>query len=298
MSELAKKTIRIRDVNKDLYDHFRRLAEGIMEKNVGEIFSRMLSHYQRDRLPPGHKPRKGPMHNKKSLFDLEKVEFICNHPELTVSKKDLLAIPNSRYAFRKIERLVFDESVDNKAIMDHVLYIKDCGVEFNAKFNQELSKLFVLSTTSNRSLELYPNAETKDITIRDVEIEIYESFVKKVTIEGITTGQAVNKLLNIFVSRLDEHHQIIQLASEPGIKPETIAKLIVVSLLEEVIVTSKDLDDIMDRTVFFYRINRLVFTDNISAELFREKVSGIYACAEIIFPDNIPKLIQYTRIKR
>jgi len=284
----VSKTVTIRDVNKELYEHFTTLATRFGD-NLGQVFSRLIQSYGKPYNPlfllPGARARFAMLHDHSSI------EVIRDCDELVISKSDLEeAGADLHYIFRNIGHLVFDESVDNRTLMRHVLRIHKSNVETRG----DVSRLFLKSINQSQMLSLYfqdLNPETTNITIRNVDEQTYSEFSTACQTARTKIGQAVNDLLK----RSLPYFEISQiLLHDPKLHDPD---LIVLMLHEHLEVTPQDLQDLEGRKVLFHRIRDLIFSDSTDPKLFKDTVMGIYNCPQVIYPAAVPRLIRLSRTR-
>ncbi|MHA2252682.1 MAG: hypothetical protein ACXAD7_20125 [Candidatus Kariarchaeaceae archaeon] len=279
-----KKTITVRGVDKHLYDQFVSLA-GLAGGSIGTAFSHAISahkkEFQRYFIP--HRIRKF-LHT----YHDESVEVIENHEELIISKEDLISVgENIKFVFKNIDHLIFDESVDNKTLLNCVYRIRNCNVEAKG----EISKLFLLSIDQSNIHKLPLSNDFKDITIRNVNSSAYEEFVSNCQATKQNIGDCVNDML----SQIIPHYEVLQiLAHETSLNT---LHPIILSLHDDLSIEQNDLDEIKERKILFHRIKKLQFSENIASETFIQSVIGIYNCNEVHLPASVPKLIKLSRVK-
>jgi hypothetical protein len=279
-----KKTVTIRGVDKHLYDQFVSLA-GLTGSNIGHIFSFAIQSYTKDThmFFPRHF-RRIVIHKQPE----ESIELIDNQSELILSKADLTSAGNHvSYMFKNIDRLVFDESVDNSTLLHHVNRIRKCNVEALG----EISKLFLLSIDQSNINKLPISTDLQNITIRNVSSVAYDEFVSNCQTNKKNIGECMNELL----SEIIPHFEVIQILthnlSSKALNP------IVLSLHNKIIVTQEDLEALEERMVLFHRVHDLEFTKKIKNDTFIKSVLGIYNCERVKLPSDIPKLIKIARVK-
>ncbi|WP_291767101.1 hypothetical protein [Caldivirga sp. UBA161] len=136
--------------------------------------------------------------------------------------------------------------------------------------------------------------EKKQVTIKGVDKELYDRALQLSREMGITVGELVNKSLKAFISLVDVTNKAVtsmaQALSESSKAFVEGAKGVrIISNVDELAVTKEDLEG-LDSQVTFRGIKRLVFSNDITWELFNSKVSSIIMCDEVVLPKNIPKL--------
>ncbi len=279
-----KKTITVRGVDKHLYDQFVSLA-GLASGSIGSAFSHAISahkkEFQRYFIP--HRIRKI-LHT----YHDESVEVIENQEELSISKEDLISVgENIKFVFKNINHLIFDETVDNKTLLNCVYRIRNCRVEAKGA----ISKLFLLSIDQSNIHKLPISNEFKDITIRNVNSSAYDEFVSNCQVNKQNIGDCVNDML----SEIIPHYEVLQiLAHETSLNT---LHPIILSLHDELSISQNDLEEIKERRILFHRIKKLHFSEDITSETFIQSVIGIYNCDEVMLPPSLPKLLRLSRVK-
>ncbi|ABW01217.1 hypothetical protein [Caldivirga maquilingensis] len=136
--------------------------------------------------------------------------------------------------------------------------------------------------------------EKKQVTIKGVDKELYDKALQMSREMGITVGELINKSLKAFISLADVTNkavtsmaQAISESSKAFVEGAKGARII--SNIDELIVTREDLEN-LDSQVTFRGIKRLVFSNDVTWELFDSKVSSIVMCDEVVLPKTIPKL--------
>ena len=81
-----------------------------------------------------------------------------------------------------------------------------------------------------------------------------------------------------------------------SISEETL-NVLVISDISELTVSSSDLKSV-DKPIVFKNIEKLVFTDDVTPELFSNKVKMIRSCGEVVVPKTIPKLLVLSKCRR
>ena len=78
---------------------------------------------------------------------------------------------------------------------------------------------------------------------------------------------------------------------------ESFEDVFLITSHENVSISQDDLLMISTKKVLFHRINHLKFQEDITQELFLEKVVGVYNCSTITFPKDFSKLLKLSRVK-
>ncbi|MEA2070893.1 MAG: hypothetical protein U9O98_06330 [Asgard group archaeon] len=276
-STLKKKDITIRGVNKDLYEQFITFARRI-GFSAGEAFDELVFTLL-------YKPWRHITPMPEGLVE-EPPEIIEKLDHLKVTKKDLLeAGEEVQYLFRDINELIFDKSVTGEIVIKHVRMIIKCDVTFQGPVSR-----FIQSGILRKRPEYHhPTDESKlkDVTIRNVSTEIYDEFLAVAKQRGKTTGEFFSDLLASSIPRIEiyrhTHHR-------PAMKGN-----LVILFENNLTVTKEDLELLKKRQVVFYGIDKLVFTKDITQELFMKTVDKIIKCDTVILPKTIPRLIVLSR---
>lgn len=270
------KDITLRGVNKELYEQFTVHAKkhGL---SAGDAFDSIVMidkqpwrrHFSR------HRP---PLYGKapEIIRDLEK---------LVVSKKDLISAgENTMFLFSTINELTFEEDVDAPTLVKHVRLIRRC----ETKFLGDIPKIIQQGIIRKRPAYTHPSNkdQLKDITIRNVSIQLYDEFVSNAKDNGTTTGEYFSKILAHAITFFD----ISEIISALGER-----EVLVVREEEELFVSKKDLEVLGERGLIIYGIPKIEFAKDIGQELFLKTVIKIIKCDQVILPANIPRLIVLSR---
>ncbi|MFX0117388.1 MAG: hypothetical protein ACFFB3_22765 [Candidatus Hodarchaeota archaeon] len=278
-----EKTVTVRGVDKTLYDQFVGLTK-IWKRNIGFAFSQLIGHYGKD-LPfifSHHLRKRGGKSPRSSLEIIEGLE------ELIITKNDLTEAGERKFVFKSIKKLVFDEEIDNKTLLDHVQVIKDCTV----KLPKKASSLVFHSLIRQKPVYTPIEENLKDITIRNVRKDIYDDFVATCQLQKRKIGEAVNELLVWLVPAMESRHILVfDLMADPH-------DTLVITSLDNLAVTGHDLAEIKDRQILFHRIRDLEFAPDVEKSDFIDSVIGVYNCEHIKLPPALPRLFKYSRVKK
>ncbi len=146
----------------------------------------------------------------------------------------------------------------------------------------------------------------KTITIRGVDPEIYENFVKMANSLGMTVGELMNiamrQLLTLATIAKDKSIEIGRTAGETASKIisspkeflrefiEGIKDFDTISGIEVLVVGKSDLEH-AEKPIVFINMKKLVFDDDVDIELFNNKIKSIKFVDYVVLPRNLPKLL-------
>ncbi|OLS19799.1 MAG: hypothetical protein HeimC3_44200 [Candidatus Heimdallarchaeota archaeon LC_3] len=276
-----EKTITIRGIDKDLYERYMALTK-VFAHSTGFMFSRLINHYKKDRTPELRHIRHMKSENEPTL------ELIKDLDKLKITKNDLMdAGEKIKYFFKNINHLEFASDVDNKVLEKHVYQIRNCKVNMP----ENISKLLMYSIIRSPKPISYTPDTTGSITIRKVQAEVYDEFLSACQLHNEKVGDAVNYLLTQVIPQVEITVIIMHELRENPLHFLTI------TTLDSLKVTKEDMEVIQERKLLFHRISNLEFAEDISSELFVEKVAGIYKCDNVSLPETVPRLIKLSRIK-
>ncbi|NHJ01333.1 MAG: hypothetical protein EAX86_04280 [Candidatus Heimdallarchaeota archaeon] len=282
MGEYILKRVTLRGIDSDLYDQAASIAKRL-GFSMGEFFSfifRFIS--QGERFPPFIRFL-NPFHHLKHQ---PKTAIIENRDTLDITKEDLIAVGNTRFAFFNITNLSFGPDVDSETLLNHVIHIARCkNVTF---FNENIPKLIKYGLVRQKVTYDPNSAELRDITIRNVSRKDYHDFLGEVKKENITVGEKLNPYLANIIPRFEIHSILVDLN-----EPEALVLL----NLDVLNVTRKGLEELGRRKVLFYGVKKLTFDYDIPPELFQDKVIQIRNCKNVTKPANLPRLIWYALLK-
>lgn len=143
---------------------------------------------------------------------------------------------------------------------------------------------------NNMSIESSNNEETKNITIRGIDFEIYEAFTNKLRDYNMNIGEAFNKMIQDVLSNFDEVFNEDS-AIDYFEKQRHLPKLSI-EAHSELTVSAKDLQDTKSR-ISFRDIEILTFDDTVTKEVFLSHVKDIRDCSLVKFGKGFPKLIAF-----
>jgi hypothetical protein len=274
------KTITIRDIDKDLYDRFMALSK-VFGHSTGFGFTNLLHSYKSDRFS-GFGPH--PRIMKDTDFSLEK---IADLDDLIVTKADFSEVGNKiKFFFKNVKQLKFANGVDNQTLEQFVFKIKNCNVIWPQRVSHLISHSLI-----RRKIPISSSALLTPITIRKVNSDIYDEFLSACQLNNKKAGEVVNELLRELLPEVELNIIIIHDFHENPLNFLTITSI------DKLKVSAENLEEIHERKLLFHRIDNLIFDQNISGDLFIEKVAGIYNCKKTELPESVPKLIKISRIK-
>ena len=130
------KNVTIRGIDSDVYEEFSTNIKSL-NRNIGEAVTQMMQDIIQDF--DGTFPT---LSSRKSLTKLhEKTARISHHDHLSISKSDLEEAGMS-FAFRHIDKLIFEPDVDLDTFNQYVRDIRHCS---RVKIPNFLPKLLLLS---------------------------------------------------------------------------------------------------------------------------------------------------------
>ncbi len=277
------KTVTIRGVDKTLYDQFVSLSK-MWGHSIGRIFSRLITHYKKD-FPAVI----GPHRFRKILMgSIENLETIEGEKNLIISKEDLAeAGEKVKFVFKNIEKLTLKDDIDTKTILKHIHRIRNC----NVTKPENVSNLIWYSLKRSPIQYVPSEGSIKDITIRNVNKNIYDEFVSACQLNNQKIGEAINEIL----AQTNPEVEIIQILAHEIIADPL--EFLIITSLNELQVSCSDLQELNDSKVLFHRVGYLQFNPDVKKVDFVKSVTGIYNCGKVDFPDSIPRLLQLSRVK-
>lgn len=282
-----EKVVTIRGINEDYYTEFQSLTK-LMKINVGPAFSELISHYKKS-MPSilGSTKMRNRLVESFSLKN-ETLEIIENEKQLTLTDKMLLDVGNkTKFMFNNINELILDETITDELCLKYIYRIRNSHVTVNGN----ISNLLLYSLLrSNKGLN--KKGFLKEITIRKVNTSLYDDFVATCQLHNQSIGEAVNELFSQYLPEA-ELMFIVTYQLNANFKD-----LLVITNIDEAIVSEQELLNLKDRKVLFHRIKKLIFDEGLTKDSFQKNVIGIYNCEKIIISKNIPKLLELSRIKK
>lgn len=138
--------------------------------------------------------------------------------------------------------------------------------------------------------------KVKNVTIRDVDKELYENFMNLSKFWKKPSGAIFSRLFHSYISRRPS--TFIPPRLKKVLKNLHADKLEVIENLDELEITKDDLASIDDGIKFqFSNINDLKFADDVDSDLFIDKIYRITHSRITNLPENIPKLLFYSIVR-
>ena len=285
MTPKSEKVVTIRGLNELYYNQFLSLTK-IMGKSVGIALSELLTHYKKP-MPPVLGSTKMRHLFLDSFFKKSaKLEIIENQSKLVLARELFLEMgQKTLFLFNNIKELILDESIDDEVILNYIYRIRNSNVKTKGNISQLLLYSLIRSTQETEEQKL------KEITIRKVNSSVYDDFIASCRLHNQSIGEAVNELFSQFIPEAEIMFIVIQQFNS------NFNDLLVITGLEEVVVTEHELQSIKDRKLLLHRIKNLIFDKSVSKESFQDQIAGIFNCKKVNLPPNIPKLLELSRIK-
>ncbi len=123
----------------------------------------------------------------------------------------------------------------------------------------------------------------KTVTIRGLSLELYERISRLAREMGLTIGELVNEALKRYIETLENVSRVIDSLIKSG-------NVIVVSGVSHLEVSKSDLE-LADKPIVFKDINELVFGDDVTNDLIREKVAKIINVDVVYVPKTISTVL-------
>lgn len=134
--------------------------------------------------------------------------------------------------------------------------------------------------------------ESKDVTIRGVDAELYDRFSKLASELGLSTGQLFSHILrysyysyNVFPEKTCVPKHVRHKKHQKQIE--------IIKDKQELLITRQDLEAIQDIAwIVFVRIQNLVFDKDIDSELLLKTVGSIRECKNVEFLGEVSDLVK------
>lgn len=135
-------------------------------------------------------------------------------------------------------------------------------------------------------------SKLKNITIRGIDVAVYDEFSKKMKIAEINMGDALNKMMTDVMNSFDDVFPNISAASLSG----KIRKARLNITHHDTLHLSKDDFISSDKMVIFDHIDDLSFDETVDAETFEQYVHSINHCDKVSFHSKLPKLLILSKV--
>lgn len=138
------------------------------------------------------------------------------------------------------------------------------------------------------SSEISDDSETKNITIRGVDLQIYDEFTSKLRDYNMNIGEAFNKMIDDVLKNFD---QVFNNSSNYDFyEQQRRLPRLSIEGHQDLSISAQDLIDTKSR-VSFRDIDILKFESSVTKEIFLKHVKEIRRCTNVYFNINFPKLI-------
>ncbi|MEM0020870.1 MAG: hypothetical protein QW333_01560 [Fervidicoccaceae archaeon] len=129
------------------------------------------------------------------------------------------------------------------------------------------------------------------VTIRGIDKDLYERISRKAKELNITVGTAINEAMRDFLSALDAGLEIFQKSTDKALTSIRTAlpaqqTSIIIKDIGEIRITANDLMK-ADRPILLLNVKKIVFTDDVTENIFREKIRSIKIAEEVVIPKGI-----------
>ncbi len=135
--------------------------------------------------------------------------------------------------------------------------------------------------------------ERKTITIRGVDQCVYERALRLARELGLTVGDIINEALRRFIASIESAKRAIETHIEMLTRSGDI---VIISSVDTLVVTRKDLESIPKKVVF-KDIKELIFGDDVTEDIFREKVYEIVSVNRVVVPRTLSTLLVASRCR-
>ncbi|MFW9778361.1 MAG: hypothetical protein ACFFE8_05855 [Candidatus Heimdallarchaeota archaeon] len=135
----------------------------------------------------------------------------------------------------------------------------------------------------------------KNVTIRGVDSDVYETFSNKIKMLDMTIGDAITKMMRDIVVNLDETFTDPDLKSPLSSRTLIGLEKVAVSHHKKLEINAKDLVD-ANSQISFAHIGSLKIGPDVTKNLFMRYIRNISHCKEVQLPGILPKLLLLSKI--
>ena len=142
--------------------------------------------------------------------------------------------------------------------------------------------------------EYFRHRKRKNITIRGLKSDVYESFSNKVQSLNLNLGIVISKML---IAALAKFNGEFPTLSARDIKPPTRLLNLDISHRDVITISRSDLEQSQVR-VSLHKIKKVTIEQDVTDELLKKYVSSISECEMVHIPKNLPKLISLSLLNK
>ncbi len=137
----------------------------------------------------------------------------------------------------------------------------------------------------------------KIYAIRGLDPEIYAKFSSMAKEIGRNIGELMNEAMKILIETVEVGKEIgragvkatVTTVKDIGSAVREAADVEIISGVKELEVSREDLEA-LEKPAIFTSMSRLEFSDDVTLDLFNEKVKAIKLVDEVVIPKHIPKI--------
>jgi len=153
----------------------------------------------------------------------------------------------------------------------------------------------VIKTTEENGVKNEEKSEEKSekvsVTIRGIDKNLYESISKKAKELNTTVGSIFNEAMREFLGVLDEGLDTFQKITDKTVTTlratiPTASSNIVLRDIGEIKLSYSDLQK-ADKPIIIINVRKVIFADDVTDEIFREKIKAIKIADEVYIPKAV-----------
>lgn len=140
----------------------------------------------------------------------------------------------------------------------------------------------------------FRSRKRKNITIRAMKTELYDSFSNKIQSQGLNLGIVISKMLLSVTQKFNGDFPTI--SAEDILPPKKLMRLHI-ERKDSITLSKQDLEEAEARLTL-RKIEKLTIANDVSDELLKKHIDSIEHCELVLIPKTIPKLVALSLLRK
>lgn len=142
--------------------------------------------------------------------------------------------------------------------------------------------------------QFFRSRKRKNITIRGMKTELYDSFSSKIQSQGLNLGIVISKMLLSATQKFNGDFPTI--TAEDILPPKKLMKLHI-ERKDSITFSKHDLEESEARLIL-RKIGKLTIADDVTDDLLKKHIDSIEHCELVLIPNTIPKLVALSLLRK
>lgn len=140
----------------------------------------------------------------------------------------------------------------------------------------------------------FRSRKRKNVTIRGMKSELYDSFSTKIQSQGLNLGIVISKMLLSVTEKFNGEFPTI--SAEEILPPKRLMRLHI-ERKDSITVSKNDLEEAEARLTL-RKIGKISFAQDVTDDLLKKHIDSIDNCELVLIPKTIPKLVALSLLSK